>query len=295
MTKCGKHWKVGLRYKRNDDFDGYCEFCETDRAHLREEWQMLGLIDNMQICMDDIIKLPADALRPLIRKENEAIIPDVLPKVRSYLKNGHKLTRLKTEEFVARARGVCKGPPPKVKWLTCEYCLMSVREENVVSKNGHAYCSEEHAKLDATRRKPKEKIKLTTYGEQLLKKTRAERQAMMHPRESKADWDLFLDLQDVEQLKEQGWRVVFQKRYVLMETWSDVSLENDELNQEVAFFNDHPKTHPDSDKDTRRRRLLEGRIVEGRKVRAVGLLYKDDTVATRKERVQKVLDEVNTK
>ena len=295
ITKCLAYWNKVRDFKKRDDFNGLCEWCKSDRSHLREEWRIAGLIDSMQICMDDFVKLPADALRPLIRKENETVLPKVLKKVESYVKGGNYLTRQKTEEFVARARGVCKGPPPKVRRCTCENCLMSVREENAVRKNDHVYCSEKCAEAHTFSRKPKEKIVKTTYEKELLKPTCAERKAMMHPEKSKADWDLVLELQENDKLKKGGWRVRGWKRYVLLETESDLTLENDELNQEIAFFNDYPKTHPDPDKDTRRRRLLEGRIVDGRKVRVVGLLYKDDTVATRKERVQKVLDEVNAK
>jgi hypothetical protein len=273
MTKCPAYWNKVKQFKKLDDFDGFCNWCRSDRAHLYEDWKIVDVYEKLQICNSDIAKMPADAIRPLIRKENEALLSDVLPKVSSYVKNGYPLTRAKTEEFILRARGVCKGPPPK-PLVECEFCGMG--ERNPVRKNGHVYCCEEHARADEARRKPPPKIKLTTYGEELLKKPWKE---AIHPKVSKMEEWLRVVL------SEKGITFDTEVEFSVVKTYPDFYFP--EAN--VALYLDGEKVHRDRvHKDD----YLRERFTENTGIKVVGLTYRDNTQKSRDEILQKVMEEV---
>jgi len=197
MTKCGGYQKKLMSF---DTFEQMCEWCGTkgrDRDYLREEWKVSRMLkqaleeDTMGIPMDDIPKMPMDALVPLIRDYNKDVQKEVLKKVESFIKNGEQLTRAKVDEFIARARGVCKGPPPKLHACSAPFCLNARLEP--VWKDGKPYCSEEcasavHKPIPRTEKKKYDPLK--PFWKELL-----------HPTKSKMEREVITELQA------EGWPI----------------------------------------------------------------------------------------
>lgn len=288
MTKCGAFWKKALQFKKNDDFDGFCEWCGSDRDHLREDWKIVELINTMQICMDDINKLPSDALRPLLRKQNEVLIPQTLKKIESYIKGGHQLTRKKTEEFMYGKNHV--GPQPKLTRCGFPECQKGAYRPAIIE--GVPVCPDHNEAIQKDPSLIKELLAKPSVPERTLKKTyspfkptREEREALMHPKESKMDWEMFELLKNDPKVKEHGYKVEFQKEYILLTTISDVTLVKDD--DEIAVYWDHVKTHKNrGNRDAYLRGLLEKRH---HGTRALGFDYKDNT----KKSVEELLRQVH--
>ena len=274
MTKCGIYWKKVQEFRKNDDFEGFCNWCQTGKDMLLEEWKIAEIIERLEISSLEIGKLPADAFRPLIHKENETILSDVLPKVRSYLKNGHKLTRLKTEEFVARARGVCKGTPPSRR-IECENpnCFMGTSSPIVV--DGRRFCSQRCAdKMKTQPRFTPKKVEKKTYDP--MKPSWKE---AMHPKVSKMEEWLR------EKLSEKGISFLTDQEFCAIKTYPDVYFPEANL----ALYLDGEKVHRDRvHKDD----FLRKRFTENTGIKIVGLTYRDNTQKSKDEILQKVLDEV---
>ena len=224
MTKCGIYWKKVQEFRKNDDFEGFCNWCQTGKDMLLEEWKIAEIIEKLEISSLEIGKLAADAFRPLIHKENETILSDVLPKVRSYLKNGNVLTRQKTDEFIAKAKGVPQVPPQQRRY-ECENCHMSTADP--VRKNGHVYCSEK-CKNDHFF-KPTLK---DTAKEYKPKDTYAYRKSLMSLPESK------MDIDGLKELQARGHKVEYQPTVILVWTRPEYFVD-----EKAYFYNDGEAVH----------------------------------------------------
>jgi len=122
----------------------------------------------------------------------------------------------------------------------------------------------------------------------LAKPTWEERKAKMHPRESKVDWTMYEILKNDPLVKEHGYKVEFQKEYILLRTISDVSLVKDD--DEIVCYWDHTKTHKNrEERDIELRGLLEKRH---HGTRAIGFDYKDNTKKSILELQKKVHEEL---
>ena len=274
MTKCLAYWNKVQQFRKQDDFNGFCDWCKTDRKHLQEEWKIAALFERVQICTDDRLKVAADAWRPLIRKENEDILGKVLTKIESYLKNGNVLTRQKTEEFIARARGVCKGPPPSRR-IECENpnCFMGTSSPIVVE--GRRFCSQRCA--DKMKTQPKftpKKVAKKTYDPMKTSWKEA-----MHPKVSKMEeW-----LRAV--LSEKGVNFETEQEFCVTKTYPDFYFPEANL----ALYLDGEKVHRDRvHKDD----YLRERFTENTGIKIVGLTYRDNTQKSKDEILQKLMGEL---
>jgi len=134
------------------------------------------------------------------------------------------------------------------------------------------------------------RIEKKTYEEELLKPSWPERKELMHPKESKIDWSMFMRCQESDEIKKLGYKVVFQKLYILLVTRSDVTLEKPGL--DVPLFFDHVEIHKDPNKDAYLRRLLKKSCARiGIKADPVGLIYRDNTKKSEDELFEKILEE----
>lgn len=124
----------------------------------------------------------------------------------------------------------------------------------------------------------------------LYKPTWQERKEKMHPKESKMDWDIFLLAQANPKIKAAGYRVVFQKEYVLVVTKSDLTLEKIDGSHEKAFFWDHIEIHKNRrDRDAYLRGLLERRYPHAK---VIGVDYHDNTKQSIAEIMQEIVGAV---
>ena len=293
MTKCVAYWNKLRDFIKRDDFEGFANWCKTDKRHLREEWRMIELLDSVQICTSDIVKLPADALRPLIRKENAALVSQALKKIESHVKGGHVLTRRKVEEFMfgkplpRNGKPTKPSEPPMERPLPpqssfreplglreCEYCHMGV--PNPVKVDGKYYCSVEHAKED---RPPPPRVEEKTWEPKVPKQSWKE---AMHPKVSKMEeW-----LREV--LSQKGISFLTDQEFCAIKTYPDIYFPEANL----AVYLDGEKVHRDRvHKDD----FLRKRCTENTGIKIVGLTYRDNTQKSRDEILQKVLDEMNGK
>ena len=146
MTTCTRLFEIFKPYVDKNDYNGFIEkfdsICGVNPNHAREFWNATKIYTSLQICSDDAKKIGMDSFRELMKKEYETVLPKVLPKIRSYVKDGQALTKMKTQEFIDRARGVPKLPP-QPRLYECENCLKGI--PNPVRKNGHVFCSEKCA------------------------------------------------------------------------------------------------------------------------------------------------------
>lgn len=78
-----------------------------------------------------------------------------------------------------------------------------------------------------------------------------DKKARMHPKVSKFDEAMLIRLKNNKKLRENGWKVEFQKPYVKTICISDVTLTKGD--REIMVFFDHPETHkhPEEDKEKR--------------------------------------------
>jgi len=121
MTHCGGYWKKLMSFDTFEEYRSWCGARGKTIEHLRDDWKISRLLrDEMQICMDDIDKLAADGLRPIIKRANADIRTEVIKKVESFIKsNSGELTHKKTKELIAKTRGIIKTPtPPKFDPIT---------------------------------------------------------------------------------------------------------------------------------------------------------------------------------
>jgi len=140
MTKCVAYWEKVRSFKEKDDFEGFCGWCGAkDKSHLYEDWKIVEVYEKLQICNSDITKVPADAIRPLIRKSNEVFVPKTLKKIESFVKGGKEpITRKKVEEFMFGKNHT--HTPPKRKLVPCANC--GVATSNPTPLGGLNFCSE---------------------------------------------------------------------------------------------------------------------------------------------------------
>jgi len=77
--------------------------------------------------------------------------------------------------------------------------------------------------------------------------------ARMRSSPSKFDEAMLIRLQNNVKLRENGWKVEFQKQYVKVLCVSDVTLTNPKQAREIMCFFDHPETYKHPEKDEERR------------------------------------------
>jgi len=171
--------------------------------------------------------MAADAWRPLIRKENELVVPKVFKKVESFLKNGHYLDRQKMEEFIARERGVMQTPTPPRRFV-CQNCKMTKLKEEIVEKNDRFYCLS-CAKEITVFTKPTIKEKAKEYKPHL---TYAERKSLMSLPESR------MDVGGLEKLQARGHKVEYQPTVILVWTKPEYLVDD-----KAYFYNDGEAVH----------------------------------------------------
>lgn len=282
MTTCSKLFELAKPFKEKNDYEGFLAWwnnlCGTSPNHAREFWNAVGIYTSLQICSHDMNKVPVDALRPLMSKQNETLLDDVLPKVRSYIKDkkSPKLTRRKVEEFLDRTKGILKTPTPP-KHITCANCGVAPAP---IEKEGLWFCCERCS--DKANEINKRLANLSTpqkTEKKTYKETPEYRKAQMHPKESKMDWDIFLLAQANQEIKNAGYRVVFQKEYVLLITRSDVTLEKMDGSHEKVVYLDHTKIHKKRrDRDAYLRGLLEKRYPHAK---VIPIDYENNTEKTK--------------
>ena len=103
MTKSGTYWIKVLEFRKQRDFEGFCQWAERDATHLYEEWKIAGLIEAMELPAQKMPRLSTDSLRPLLRNKDPSLVQKTLQKIRFYLLSGKYLTRSKTLEFLREA------------------------------------------------------------------------------------------------------------------------------------------------------------------------------------------------
>jgi len=284
-----------------NDYNGFEKkfntICGTSPNHCREAWNAIQKVYiPLQICRDDVHKIAIDAFRPLISKQNETILPTVLPKMKSFLKGDHgPLTRKKVEKFIDKARGICKLPPQNNKLVRCGFpgCMKGAYKPAIVE--GVPVCPDHNEAIQKDPSLIKKLLAPPQVPERTTKKTYdkipltwEERQALMRPRESKMDWEMYELLKNDPKVKEHGYKVEFQKEYILLTTISDVTLVKD--GDEIAVYWDHVETHKNrGERDPYLRGLLEKRH---HGTRAVGFDYKDNTKKSVEELLRKVHGEL---
>jgi len=274
VTKCLAYWNKVRQFREKDDFAGFCSWCKTDQKHLQEEWKIVALMDRVQICTEDKVKVAADAWRPLIRKENELVLPKVLKMIESFLKNGDVLTRQKTEEFILRASGALQTPTPPRPLVECELCLSGTTNPVVV--DGHNYCSEEHARQGQF--KPA-KIQKKTYESPFLKKTWPERKELMHaPVSQMEEWLR-------KKLSEKGVNFLTDQEFCVVKTRPDFYFPDANL----ALYLDGERVHRDRvHKDDK----LRNEFKRNTGIDPLGLTYKDTTQKSKDEVLAQIMEAI---
>jgi len=162
-------------------------------------------------------------------------------------------------------------------------------------REGEKVCSKCADKIDKNpglvkelKEKPSSPPKRTVKHEYKPKETAEYRVAQRHPSESNMDKDIFLEATENKEIEEAGYRVVFQKEYILLVTRSDVTLEKIDGSHEKAIFLDHIEIHKNRrDRDTYLRGLLEKRYPYAK---AVGIDYQDNTKQSKAEIMQKIVE-----
>jgi len=183
MTTCSRLFEIFKPYVETNDYNGFLEkynsVCGGSPNHAREYWNGTKIYTSLQICSNDVKKIAEDSFRELAKKEHQSVLPEVLPKIRSFIKNGQSLTKLKTQEFIDKAKGVPKLPS-QPRFYECENCLQGTTSP--VRKNSHLYCSEKCASEGF--QKAQAKTKKKTLGPTEKWEDRARK---MHPKVSKME------------------------------------------------------------------------------------------------------------
>jgi len=283
MTTCCKLIEICQRYRckeaggfaEKDDYEGwlekYEEICGTSPNHAREIWNAVPIhaqiATSLQICSIDVPKkVTMDAYRIFQKKQNLPLMPKVIPRAVSLLRNKGVLTASVATELVRRERGTWK-PGPTIKYATCENCFETKRVEETKRKNDHVYCLK---CIKEVTMPSKEKVTKKTYESPYLKKTWPERKELIHAPISKMEeW-----LRD--KFSEKGINFITGKAYPAIETWPDFYLPEYNL----FLYLDGEKVHRDRvHKDDYLREECE----KTNNVKVVGLTYPDNTQKTKGE------------
>jgi len=158
-------------------------------------------------------------------------------------------------------------PPSSPSPVQCVACPNSTLEPMTFKVQGHSYplcptCymkaqlhhpAEFERKFILPRLTSQKELVKPSKTEKTWKETAEHRRAVMHPAVSKFDEAMLIRLQNNVKLRENGWTVEFQKRYVKVLCVSDVTLTNPKQGREIMCFFDHPETHKHPDRDEERR------------------------------------------
>jgi len=177
---------------------------------------------------------------------------------------------------------------PSKPLVECECCRRQVFYAKYVTVDGIlktvcGLCKErlDKGEIEFPKLKVREKPKVVK-----PKETWEERKAHMAPQVSKMDEAMLVRLQQNLELREQGWRIIFQKHYCLAETISDVTLVKGD--REILVYFDSPLHEKRRDKDESLREMARTRLG----VETLPLDFKTDAVKEQELLEQQIMEAV---
>ena len=102
MTKCEAYWNKVAQFVKNDDFEGFCTWCEKNRRYLKDDWEICKLRLNINNDGAEISATSADVFRPLIRERNKPVRDSVIQTIKKRLKSKNPETSKLTGTIVRR-------------------------------------------------------------------------------------------------------------------------------------------------------------------------------------------------
>lgn len=226
-------------------------------------------------------------------KEDHEVIADKVEREGLSVKATQAVVQAIKEDPEKKEQVLTKQGPPKLTRCGFPGCMKGAYFPTFYGKvpvcpDCDKKIQEDPSLAEKLKEKPSVPERTTKKTYDPLKPTWEERQAAMHPKESKMDWEMFELLKNDPKVKEHGYTVEFQKEYILLTTISDVTLVKD--GDEIAVYWDHKKTHKNREnRDAYLRGLLEKRH---HGTRAVGFDYKDNTKKSVEELLRKVHGEL---